>query len=67
MSKKPPELTEASTSNEKVKSIIRKIKIASEGLVYVHAWNLDSAQTKNPPLTICINPEHKAFANVLQE
>ena len=56
--KKPPELTEASTTNERVKSIIQKIKKTSGGDVYVHSWNVDSGKTKNPPLVLCISPEH---------
>ena len=59
-SRKPPELKADEVTNKRLKSIIRKITHASDGLVFVYAWNIEVS--KNPPLGLFIEADHIATA-----
>ena len=64
--KKPPPLKEYAVTNERLKNIFRKIAHASNGLVYVYTWNLES--TKNPPLGLFTDAEYiKTACEALDE
>ena len=52
----PPELKDDAVTNERLKSIIRKIKNASDGHVYVYTWNIDNI--KNPLLGLYVKAEY---------
>ena len=54
--KKPLQLKEDAVTNERLKSIIRKIAHVSDGLLYVYTWNLDVV--KNPPLGLFVDADY---------
>ena len=58
MSKKVPELRDDAVTNERVRSVIQKVKHVSDGYMYVYQWNLSEQSKSPPPLGLYINPEY---------
>lgn len=57
--KKLTELNADNVANDRVKAIIRKVKQASNNLVYVYQWNIGTGrQAKPAPLGLFIDPAH---------